>query len=227
MPIKTMKRILLLTAAMLAAAPTFATNGQSAKTNLSPEQAEANYTKAIEGRTANILKALALTDTNKAARVHDIIMTQWRALNAWHNENDAKLKAARSDTNTVAQIRTSLKTLHNEFIAKLSTDLTPEQVETVKDKMTYGVVEVTYDAYLEIVPNLTDADKAKILQLLKEGREEAMDGGSSQEKAAIMKKYKGKINNYLSATGHDVAQAYKDWGAKQKARAATNSLPPQ
>ena len=194
--------------------------------NLAPEQMEANYTKVIEGRTAKILEALTLTDTNRISKVHDIIMKQWRALNAWHNENDPKLKAAKADTNAVAKIQGSLNELHHKFIAALSECLTPAQIEIVKDKMTYGVVEVTYRAYVEIVPNLTDAEKAKILELLKEGREEAMDAGSSHEKAAIIKRYKGKINVYLTANGHDVAKAYRDWGARQKAKAsatATNS----
>ena len=56
--------------------------------------------------------------------------------------------------------------------------LTPEQVEIVKDKMTYGTVKVTYDNYCKFVPQLTDDQKAKILETLKRGREEAMDGGS-------------------------------------------------
>lgn len=223
-----MKMTLFLIFTLLVPVSALAAKGKPAETNLSPAQIEANYTKAIEGRTANILQALALTDTNQAARVHDLIMAQWRALNAWHNENDAKLKAAKSDTNAVAEIQQSLKKLHGKFIFGLAEHLTPAQIETVKDKMTYGVVEVTYRAYLEIVPNLTDAEKARIMERLKEGREEAMDGGSSQEKAAIIKRYKGKINVYLTANGHDVAKAYKDWGARQKARtaaAATNSAP--
>jgi len=216
--------IVLCAADLIFTAPAFAANE---KNDVSPAQEEANYTKAIEGRTANILKAVALNDTNQVARVHGIIMAQWRALNAWHNENDAKLKAAKADTNAVGQIQKSLKQLHRKFIAALSECLTPAQIETVKDKMTYGVVEVTYRAYVEIVPNLTDAEKAKILELLKEGREEAMDGGSSREKAEIIKRYKGKINLYLTRNGHDVAKAYKDWGARQKvkaAAAATNSV---
>jgi hypothetical protein len=84
--------------------------------------------------------------------------------------------------------------------------------------MTYGKVKVTYDAYCEIVPNLAEAQKARILELLKDAREEAMDAGSAGEKSAVFKRYKGKINNYLSAEGHDVKQAYKDWGEKQKPR---------
>ena len=85
--------------------------------------------------------------------------------------------------------------------------------------MTYNKVRVTFDGYLQIVPHLTDPEKARILELLKEAREEAMDGGSAEEKSAIFKKYKGKINNYLNSNGHDVAKAYKDWGERQKAKA--------
>ncbi|HEX3628748.1 MAG TPA: DUF3826 domain-containing protein [Verrucomicrobiae bacterium] len=218
-----MKTILLTLTVISIALSALAAKDRSSQTNLTPEQIEANYTNAIENRTANILNALELTDNEKAARVHDIVLAQWQALRAWHDENDSKLKAAKGDTNAMAQIQASLKQLHNEFITKLSANLTPSQIENVKDKMTYGVVQATYRGYLEIVPNLTDTDKAKILELLKDGREEAMDAGSSKEKATIIKKYKGRINIYLDAHGHDVGKAYKDWGAKQKAKTAAGS----
>jgi hypothetical protein len=173
----------------------------AAETNLTPQEAEAKYTKAIEGRTADILKILALSDTNKIARVHDIIIAQYRALNAWHDANDGKLKAARKDTNAVAEIRTSLKTLHDNFLARLGENLSPEQVDQVKDKMTYGKVQFTFNGYLTQYPDLSEANRQKILELLKEAREEAMDGGSAGEKTAVFQRYKGKINNYLSKEG--------------------------
>jgi hypothetical protein len=170
-------------------------------TNLTPEQIEANYTGAIEGRTTDILKVLELSDTNQSAKVHDLILAQYRSLRTWHDANDAKLKAAKGDTNAVAQIRSSLKSLHDQFIAGLSANLTPEQVEQVKDKMTYGKVQFTYAGYLAAYPDLTDQHKQKILELLKEAREEAMDGGSAEEKTAVFQKCKGRINNYLSRQG--------------------------
>ena len=97
----------------------------------------------------------------------------------------------------------------------LALDLTPEQVDAVKDQMTYNKLKVTFDAYCNIIPNLTDGDKAKIQELLKAAREEAVDGGSASEKSAAFQKYKDQINAYLDANGHDVAKAYKDWEAKQ------------
>ncbi len=197
-------KILIAAIALLSAA-TFA-----ADTNLTPQQVEANYTKAIEGRTADILKILALSDTNKVAKVHDIIITQYRTLNAWHDANDAKLKAARTDTNATAQIRSSLKTIHNDFLAKLAENLSPEQVDQVKDKMTYGKVQFTFNGYISQYPDLSEAHRQKILEMLKEAREEAMDGGSAEEKTAVFQRYKGKINNYLSKEGvHPAAKKPK------------------
>ena len=172
-----------------------------AETNSAPEQAEVNYTKAIEGRTADILKTLALTDPGKAARVHDTIIAQYRSLRTWHDENDGKLKAAKSDTNAVAEIRASLKTLHGAYIVRLEENLSPEQVEQVKDKMTYGKVQFTYAGYLAAYPDLAEEHRQKILEFLKQAREEAMDGGSAEEKTAVFQKCKGKINNYLSKQG--------------------------
>jgi hypothetical protein len=173
----------------------------AADTNATPDQVEAGYTKAIEGRTADILKVLDLSDADKKARVHDTIIAQYRALKAWHDDNDAKLKASRSDTNAVAQIHASLKSLHNAFLAKLAENLTPDQVEQVKDKMTYGKVQFTFAGYVSQYPTLSDENKQKILDMLKQAREEAMDGGSAAEKTAVFQRYKGRINNYLSKQG--------------------------
>jgi len=191
-----MKKIILGIFALALATGAFA-----AETNSSPEQVEAKYTAAIEGRTADILKVLDLSDTNKAAKVHDIIIAQYRALNAWHGEYDAKLKALKSDTNAVAQIRASLKALHNDFLSRLAENLSPEQIEKVKDKLTYGKVQFTFNGYVSQYPNLSAENKNEILRLLKEAREEAMDGGSAGEKTAVFQRYKGKINNYLSKQG--------------------------
>jgi Spy/CpxP family protein refolding chaperone len=184
-----------------AASVLFVLSAAAADTNAASSDAEAKYTKAIEGRTADILKILDLGDTNKITKVHDAIIAQYRALNAWHNENDAKLKTKKSDTNAVAQIRAMLKVLHEKFLAALAENLSPEQVEKVKDKMTYGKVQFTFNGYVSQYPNLSNENQNEILRMLKDAREEAMDGGSADEKTAVFQRYKGKINNYLSKQG--------------------------
>lgn len=186
---------------------------------------EAEYTAKLEQRAADILKALELTDDVKAQRVRGIVIAQYRALRDWHDGYDAKLKGAGDEEARV--IRATLKELHGKFIAALATELTPVQVERVKDRMTYDTVRVTYSGYLEMLPKLTEAQKARILAMLKEAREEAMNGGSSSEKTAIFGRYKGRINNYLSAEGFDLKQAGKDWTERRKAKQVISSKEPQ
>src|SRR5258708_2998060 len=187
----------------------------------STNDTEAAYTKAIEKRVTDILALLELKDAAKTAKVHDALIAQYRALRDWHDANDKKLKDATPDA--AREIAASLKALHKKFISNLSTELTPQQIVTVKDKMTYFKVKVTYDAYCQALPKLTEPEKQQILEWLTDAREEAMDGGSANEKSAIFKKYKGKINNYLGKQGYDVKQAQKDLVEREKARAGAKA----
>jgi hypothetical protein len=197
LPLTQFLKLPLLVIILLLAIPAFAADD----TSTNSADADAKYTATLQARTADILKILALDDTNKAAQVQGILIAQYRALNAWHNTNDAKLKAVRSDKQATAQIRASLKVLHGQFLAALAQYLTPGQIDQVKDKMTYGKVGFTYQGYCTQYSTLTEANKQEILRLLKEAREDAMDAGSSKEKTAIFQRYKGVINNYLSKQG--------------------------
>jgi Protein of unknown function (DUF3826) len=184
----------------------------------SPTEVEAFYTSLIEKRTDEILKPLGLADAAKSNKLHDIIINQYRIMRARDVLIDAQLEAVGKEanySNRATQLEAESKPLHDYFFQQLSKLLTPEQVEMIKDKMTYNKVKVTYDAYNNIVPGLTDADKAKIMELLTTAREKAIDGGSASEKSSIFQVYKDQINDYLNAHGHDVAKAYKDWEARQ------------
>jgi hypothetical protein len=173
----------------------------------------ASYTQKIEERSAKIVKALALDEDPKAGAVQKLLVAQYRSLNAWHETNDAKLKQLRKDsfekesgkaqaaTRELIQLQASLKDLHEAFLKALSAQLSPEKIEAVKDEMTYGKVAFTFKGYLLAYPELSDENKARVLGLLKEARELAMDGGSADEKSEIFNKYKGRINNFLSKQG--------------------------
>ncbi|HYH55721.1 MAG TPA: DUF3826 domain-containing protein, partial [Anseongella sp.] len=100
--------------------------------------------------------------------------------------------------------------------------LSQEQVDKVKDGMTYGVLPLTYKAFQEMLPALTKEQEAVIMHYLLEAREKAMDGGSSEEKHHIFGDYKGKINNYLSAEGYDLKKAGEEWKKRREAREARN-----
>ncbi len=179
---------------------------------MSASDPDADYTRVITGRADNIVKALEIADADKKARIRDIIVQQYRDLNVIHTQRDKEIEAAKTAMDKASaearvksireQADSRVKQLHQSYLAKLSAELTPAQVDQVKDGMTYGTLPVTYRAYLAQVPELTDAQKQQIMTYLVEARELAMDGGTSEEKHAVFRKYKGKINNYLSAQGY-------------------------
>ena len=57
------------------------------------------------------------------------------------------------------------------FPGHLSLFLNEEQIEAVKDGMTYGVVKVTYEATLDMIPSLKEEEKVQIYAWLVEARE--------------------------------------------------------
>ena len=189
------------------------------------ERDEAQYTADITKRADDIIALLNLSDSAQADKVRGVIMTQYRSLRGLHDARDVKIKDLGDDKDAIAKARADtaeqVKQLHQQYLTNLaSAGLSPQQIETVKDKMVYGKVKVTYDAYNEIYGPLSPQQQAMILENLKQAREEAMDGGSSKEKDTIFGKYKGKINNALAKDGIDMKQREKAYQQRQRAKRA-------
>jgi Spy/CpxP family protein refolding chaperone len=173
------------------------------------------YIKVTHERAAKIVATLGLSETNKAAQVEGIIARQYQDLSRIHDARDKRVKEIQGGTidkvESEAKVKavrdeaqTKLDALHKEYLAKLSAELTSEQVDKVKDGMTYGVVPLTYGVYLKMYPDLTADQKTQVKAWLIEAREIAMDGSTSNEKHGVFGKYKGRINNYLVKQGYDL-----------------------
>jgi len=208
-------RTLLLAFLLASLAPGFAQEAGK------PADPEAAYTRTITERADKIVATLAMTNSAEALKVRDLITQQYRNLREIHDARDATIKAAKEKSADKAAIdaevkgaqdeaKTKLDQLHGKFLATLSAHLMSEQVDKVKDGLTYGVVDVTYNAYLKMYPNLKEEEKTKIHAWLVEAREIAMDAGTSNEKHAVFGKYKGRINNYLSKAGYNAKEAEKN-----------------
>jgi len=181
------------------------------------------YVKDITGRADKIVANLAISDIKKAENVRNIIRDQYSNLNDIYTQRDLKAKEIKSknEGNKVErdsalakqnrEVTKSLDKLHKKYISKLSAQLTDEQVDLVKNGMTYNVLLITYKAYQEEILTLTEAQKKQIWVWLVEAREHAMDAESSNKKHAWFGKYKGRINNYLSAAGYDLKKEGIEW----------------
>lgn len=203
----------------------FLTFSSFAQQNENPKEA---YLKVITERANKIVAPLGITDTLKSVQVRNIIVGQYTKLNDIYTERDNKVKAAKELTatnkplaeeqikNVENEVYAQLYILHSDYISKLMIYLTPEQLEQVKDGMTYGVLPLTYKGYLAMIPNLTEEQKLQINVWLIEAREHAMDAGSSDEKHKWFGKYKGRINNYLSGAGYDLKKEGEEWQKRIK-----------
>lgn len=182
------------------------------KDKLTPEQAAiiaslappatAASDAALNKRVAGIVDSLNLGDANLRTSVSNVITTDLRAVRDAHNAGLQLDPGA-----------------HQNFITGLQADLTPDQVESVKDKLTANKVPTAFAVYHQIIPNLKPADDAKILAELKAAREESLDVKNIEDMNPIFKKHKTEIEHYLNQQGYDWAAAYKAFVDKQKSGA--------
>jgi hypothetical protein len=174
--------------------------------------------KHIDAKAGKLLKAIQLDDAAKAARVKAIMgewfVTMWN----WHKENDPKLKELWSQwskaravvpkdefpgeviAHRIDDVYASLKPAYQSFLDKLATELTPEQIDTIKETWSRSPgMTRTYNAYLEIVPNLTEEQKKVIYDLMVPAREAAMLTDNSKEIVNIYKVHKVKVEAYVGS----------------------------
>jgi hypothetical protein len=192
-------------------------------TGLMAQNASADkYREVVTGRADKIVQTLNVKDSATYYSVRERIAEHYISLNKLYSDRDTLLKMAKASTSDKTLLEVEKKKIeagtteqvakiHKSFVADLSKHLTEEQVSKVKDGLTYNVLNVTYTAYLDMIPTLTKPQKDQIYAWLLEAREYAMDAESSDKKHAWFGKYKGRINNYLSAQGYDLQAERAAW----------------
>lgn len=200
--------------------------------DLNKENRDPKYVESIVNRSQKIVDKLGLTDVKVAEDVCNIIANRYFELNDIYEIRDAKVKNVKESGLTGDAKNEALKAAENEkdaalyrshfaFPASLSLFLNEEQIEAVKDGMTYGVVKVTYEATLDMIPSLKEEEKVQIYAWLVEAREFAIDAENSNKKHAAFGKYKGRINNYLAKRGYNLTKEREEWAKRVKARGGT------
>ena len=123
------KRILTIIMALLS----YTVHAQVA---LDSEGRDAEYVNTIKTRSEKIVQALALDDKIVYENVLNIVCNRYFKLNdIYRDYPDKNVRDA------------ELYKHHFEFEADLANYLSDTQIEQVKDGMTYGVVQKTYEAH--------------------------------------------------------------------------------
>ncbi|GGH10402.1 DUF3826 domain-containing protein [Sphingobacterium alkalisoli] len=191
------------------------------------------YLKVITERADKIVATLGIQDSVQYYKVRTLVVNQYDMINTHHEAEQKKTQALKekfkadkeTQKNKIARIEKTeakkLQKLNAKYVSSLSKLLTDEQVEAIKDGMTYGVLPKTYVAFQEMIPSLTVEQKKFVLTNLTEARDLAMAEPGSKEKHAVFGKYKGRINNYLSKEGYDLNEEGKKWQERIRNKEST------
>ena len=182
---------------------------------------------ASVNKAAEWVTALQLSDNTRATKVKDAIATHLTAVKDWHNTHSYTLVPEGinpSNGNKLSELdrdiiicSTKPKSVHENLMNVLRSELDSAQVETILDKYTIGKVVFTLNGYKSIVPDLTPKEEAEILKNLKQAREQAIDYKNMKEISAIFEIYKTKCEQYLNSNGRNWRQLFKAYVDKVKA----------
>ena len=176
------------------------------------------YVRVILGRVAKNISAVEFKDSATYLAVRNIVANRYFELNDIYAERDSLKKNPETKATANAVCDSKLYRSHFALTAKLSLYLTDEQIVQVKDGITMGVVKVTYDATIDMIPTLKEEEKVQIMAWLVEARELALDAESSKKKHEVFGKYKGRINNYLVKCGYDLKAEREAWYKRMDAQ---------
>jgi len=182
---------------------------------------------ALESKASEWVTSLKLSDNAKAQKVKSAIATHLTAVRDWHNSHPYTMTPEGINPTTGGKLSemdrqliicsTKPRSVHDNLMNVLKTELDSVQVESILDKYTIGKVDFTLKGYKAIVPDLTAKEEAEILKNLKQAREQAIDYKNMREISAIFEIYKTKCEQYLNNNGRNWRQMYKAYVDKVNA----------
>jgi hypothetical protein len=182
---------------------------------------------ALENKASEWVASLKLNDNAKAQKVKSAIATHLTAVRDWHNNHPYTMIPEGINPTTGGKLSemdrqliicsTKPRSVHDNLMNVLKTELDSVQVEAILDKYTIGKVDFTLKGYKAIVPDLTAKEEAEILKNLKQAREQAIDYKNMREISAIFEIYKTKCEQYLNNNGRNWRQMYKAYVDKVNA----------
>ena len=123
---------------------------------------DATYVETIMQRSTKVTDALKITGTARGKEVLNIVANRYFKLNDIYTERDSIKAVAKTLTGNDKKQKMEYAEMlkdqklyksHFGFIADLSVYLSEKEVETVKDVLTYNVVNVTYKAQCDMIPS--------------------------------------------------------------------------
>lgn len=192
-----------------------------------------------ERRAASLIKELKLTDAAKEPKSRAILESHFEAMDTWHVANDPALTplwsewaakrtppikdevAAAKVGEKIDGIYASFRPQRDAFLAALAKEISLADINTIKNSLTRSPgMDRTANAYIEMVPQFTEADKAFVRQRFAIAREMAIDTTTGKEVDAFFKRQKVIVEAYIDEKGYDYQKSRAAWVAKLNATTA-------
>lgn len=196
----------------------------------------------VQGKGTRLAGQLELNDDARTQKVAELLTGHFGRAWAWHQQVDEKLDAAWKEwdaarDNTNGRQKDELKALtimteridpiFAEFapqvqglLAALRKEIGEEKTTDLLDRITRSPgAKRTYNAYLAMVPEMTDAEKAILWERMVLAREDSLAAWSDKQIVKIFKKYKLRNEFSIDYFGYGYQKRYQEWaaaGAKPK-----------
>lgn len=165
------------------------------------------FAPVAERRTEGIMKELEFDDADRAARVRRLVrnfMVDTKNINEGSTVPDDQKRG---------RLEQARATLYAGFDAEKLDDA---QRLAIKNGLSANHYRINYDAFLNLVPALTDEQKRYIHEQLADVCDEAILLNSGSAKGELFIDRRGRINNYLSKEGYDLKALSKERNERMK-----------
>lgn len=198
-----------------------------------PEDIERDVTN----KGSRLAAQLKLPDEAKTQAIANLMSEHYARVWAWHQQTDERLAPAwtawdRARDNSNGKVKDELKalTVMTEQIDPIYAEFTP-QIQTLLSTLEQEIGETktielldfitrspgaqrTYNAYLAMVPELNEEEKAVLWERMAQARVDSLAAWTDKQIVKIFKKYKIRNEFSIDYFGYGYQQRYQAWVKK-------------
>jgi hypothetical protein len=226
------------TAAGVAASAQAAIDSGDTPTWWTPDLPEA-IQRDVDNKGKRLAEQLELNDESKAQESAALITEHFSRLWAWDQLVDEKLDAAwsawdaardnsngkqKDELKALAIMTEQIDPIYAEFapqiqglLRALRDEIGDEKTTELMDLITrIPGAKRTYDAYVAMVPELTEEEKSVLWERMAQAREDSLAAWSDGQIVKIFKKYKVRNEFSIDYFGYGYQKRYQAWAKGQR-----------